>query len=169
MLDEALRSVWAQTLLPSEVHVAVDTKREGAAATRNRALAAARTEWVAFLDSDDLLLPHHLELCLKHATETGADLVYPWFEGDDHIGRFNLPFDARLLRHCNYIPVTVLARTEIVRAAGGFRNVQDAGGTLEDWGCWLSMLDAEARFEHLPERTWILRRHDGNTGGAAWR
>lgn len=168
MLADAMDSVWSQTLLPAEVHVVVDTDGQGAAATRNRGLASVGCEWVAFLDSDDVFLPDHLELCLRHAERTGADVVYPWFEGEDVIGRFGRPFDAARLRRGNYVPVTVLARTEVVRSVGGFQNVHQHGETLEDWGCWLAMLDAGARFEHLPERTWVLRKHDGNTGGT-WR
>lgn len=172
MLAQAVASVCSQTLPPAEVHVAVDTIGAGAAATRNRGLAAVGAEWVAFLDSDDLLLPKHLELCSSHAASTGADVVYPYFEtsdGSDTVGRFGVPFDPEALRRGNFIPVTVLARTEAVRAAGGFQPLRGGAAALEDWFCWLQMLNQGARFVHLPERTWVWHKHDGNTDGRPWR
>lgn len=171
MLADALTTVWAQTALPAEVHVALDTSGAGAAATRNRGLAAVTTPWVAFLDSDDLFRPKHLELCLAHAEATGADVVYPYFDcpGGDTVGRFGVPFDPEALRRGNYIPVTVLAKTAAVRAAGGFQPLRGGAAALEDWFCWLQMLNQGARFEHLPERTWVWNKHTGNTDGRPWR
>lgn len=174
MLSRALRSVYAQTLTPpGTIIVANDHDHEGPAATRNRALAKVETEWVAFLDDDDEFLPRHLEALRACAVVTGADLVYPWFDvvssrrtpGWDPLGRFGLPFDPALLDSANYIPVTVLARTAVIVAAGGFVNRGEDGATCEDWGCWLAMRDAGAKFVHLPERTWIWNWHDGNTSG----
>ncbi len=164
-LVRALRSVGAQTLGPSRVHVLEDRGRLGAAAVRNTMLEQVDTEWVAFLDDDDELLPDHLKLCARYATLTGVDVVYPGYEvvgGDDPVGCFGLPFDASLLRRRNFIPVTVLARTAMVRAAGGFQPQPDEhGDPCEDWGLWLSMVDRGAKFGHLPQKTW--RWHLGNT------
>ncbi len=38
-----------------------DTEHEGAGATRNKAIQNALTEWVGFLDDDDVLDPHYHE------------------------------------------------------------------------------------------------------------
>lgn len=45
MLRRALASVLTQTRAPDAISVAIDHDHEGSAATRNRALAAADTEW----------------------------------------------------------------------------------------------------------------------------
>lgn len=168
LLDRALKSVQAQTL-PALVAVAVDNDHAGAAATRNAALAQVETPWVAFLDDDDEFLPQHLELLMDCAAAACADMVYPWFTvvgGGDPLGRFGMPFDPDELRQRNYIPVTVLVRTELVREAGGFVNVHEPPHpTCEDWGLWMRLLDLEARIVHLPERTWIWHHHGKNTGG----
>lgn len=170
LLDRAVASVWAQTLPAAELHIPVDRRREGAAATRNRGLAAVRSEWVAFLDSDDEFLPHHLERLAACAVETGADMVYPWFETpgwSDPLGWFGRDFDPVAIRSANYVPVTVLVRTELLRSVGGFVNLHDGSerATCEDWGAWLALIDAGARIVHLPERTWRWHLHGGNTSG----
>jgi hypothetical protein len=163
--ERAVASVHAQTLPPSSIAVALDVDREGAAVTRNKALALVKTEWVAFLDSDDELLPDHLKLCARYATLSGVDVVYPGYEcvgGEDPVNCFGIPFDASLLKRRNFIPVTVLARTGSVLAAGGFQDRPDENGDpCEDWGLWLSMLDNGAKFGHLPQKTW--RWHLGDT------
>lgn len=164
----AVRSVSTQTLRSDYLAVAVDRKRDGAAATRNRALQRVDTDWVAFLDDDDELYPNHLRACARNAALTGADLVYPWFDcdgGGDEIGMFGVPFDPVLLRQRNYIPVTVLVRTELVREVGGFVDHPDVNGDpCEDWGLWLALLDAGAVFSHLPQRTWIWHKGAGTRG-----
>ena len=162
-LRRAIDSVWAQTM-PAALQVILDENREGAAATRNRALEHVTTEWVAFLDDDDILLPNHLRACSRYARLTGVDVVYPGYEidVDDPIGCFGLDFDAELLRRRNFIPVTTLCRTEAVRAVGGFQEHPDENGDpCEDWGLWLAMVEAGYRFAHLPQRTWVWHYNGG--------
>jgi hypothetical protein len=170
LLRRALRSIADQTLLPDAILVVADEDREGAPATRDRALARVGTEWVAFLDDDDEMLPCHLECLHGTAVETGADLVYPWFEavgGPDPIADyFGRPWDDAAP---HVVPITTLARTESLRRAGGFAGVpppQSPGhGTGEDeWLVWRLMGNG-ARIVHLPERTWRWHQHGANTSG----
>lgn len=158
-LQRALRSVHRQTRPPVTIAVCVDEKRRGAAETRQKALDTVSTEFVAFLDDDDEFLPRHLELLHNIITATGADVVYPWFEviggTDPFPGRYGKEFDADLLRKTQYVPVTVLARTEAIREAGGFRaEPNELGWQNEDWRLWKAMLSRGATFVHLPRRTW---------------
>jgi hypothetical protein len=163
-LERAGESVFAQTL-PAAWLVQHDTRREGPAVVRNRMLADVTTDWVAFLDDDDEFLPQHLMLCARYARLSGLDVVYPGYEcvgGEDPVNCFGIPFDASLLKQRNFIPVTVLARTELVRAAGGFQERPDENGDpCEDHGLWLAMLANGAKFGHLPQKTW--RWHLGDT------
>lgn len=55
----------------------------GAAITRNHALKAAKGEWVAFLDSDDLWMPEKLEVQLKFMQKNGYVLSYTDYEKID--------------------------------------------------------------------------------------
>lgn len=167
LLDRALRSVEAQTLRADAVVVEVDAGREGAAAARNLALMRVVTEWVAFVDDDDELLPSHLRACARFARLTGVDVVYPGYEIDveDPIGCFGLEFDPILLRRRNFIPVTTLCRTSAVRKVGGFRDHPDEyGNPCEDWGLWLALVDAGYKLAHLPQRTWVWHYNGGARG-----
>ena len=76
-LAKAVESAAMQTRPPDVILVVVDHQRHGAYWARNVALAQIITDYVAWLDDDDVLLPNHLEVCERTALETGADLVYP--------------------------------------------------------------------------------------------
>lgn len=168
-LHRAVASAQAQTFWPERVLVQLDEDRAGAAATRNRALEVVDTEWVAFLDDDDLLYPEHLRQCARAARLNGADVVYPGYDvvgGEDPVSCFGIPFDGELLKRRNFIPVTVLARTELVLAAGGFQAHPDEhGDPCEDWGLWLAMHRLGASFYHLPQKTWRWNLAPGSTRG----
>lgn len=183
LLGRAVTSVEAQTRPPDDLVVEVDTERTGAAATRNRALGNVLTDWVAFLDDDDTLYPQHLQRLEQRADDTGADLVYPWFDGANATGVLSTvrggcpvaPFGVdfgdeqrhHLLTTANFIPITVLVRTELIRDAGGFSPPPWASpdNPCEDWGCWVKLLERGAQFAHLPEVTWTWQIHDGHTSG----
>lgn len=168
-LDRAMRSVWEQTRPPETVVVEMDYAHTGAAATRNRGLSYVDTELVAFLDSDDQLKPEHLAVLEQHLLETGADLVYPWFDvvqgWDPFPDREGQPFDPEVLAVRNTIPVTVLTRTGLLRSVGGFQPLGPPDNPCDDWGAWKAMVAAGAQFSHLNQRTWYYHWGTSNTSG----
>jgi len=165
----ALASVNAQTKQPAAVSVAIDTERLGAPATRQRALDAVQTEWVAFLDDDDFFKPNHLEACFKHAEDTGADFVYSWFDvlgGVDPFppGHFLNPFNPEDPIETT---ITTLVRTELAKEVG-FKAL-DRGhnaNTGEDRYFTLECLAKGAKISHLVEKTWVWAHHGKNTSGS---
>lgn len=154
-LREAVRSVNDQTRPVDELHVELDTQRQGPAAARNRAVLATSSEWLAFLDDDDVWLPHHIETLLAQAD--GFDVVYPDCElvGDHNGLHVNADFNPLALRVGNFIPVTALVRRSAFMAAGMFSSED----RCEDWGLWLRMADQGRRFLHVPTVTWEYRWH----------
>ncbi len=178
MLQRALNSVVRQTRQPDEWSIAHDSTGAGSAATRNRALNAVTAKWSAFLDSDDEWLPDHLETLLqfvqlREGTTAEVDVVYTGChvvgpQGEeiprhDEWGRFGRDFNPYLLRQLSYIPVTSLVRTDLAQSVGGF--IRPADSPYDDWGFYLRMLDAGARFMHIPKVTWVWHHHGMNTSG----
>lgn len=87
-LDEALESIYGQTLQPMNVWVERDPGVP-ANVLRNRGLARATARavarYVCFFDADDLMEPTKLEAQVAEAERTQADLVGSWRVG--HAGR----------------------------------------------------------------------------------
>jgi glycosyltransferase involved in cell wall biosynthesis len=165
MLRECLRSIADQTLAPDTIIVQKDVNREGAAVTRQKGTNRVDTDTVAFLDDDDVLYPQHLERLHATMQETGADIVYPWYDcpaGDPLASHEGVPFnsdDPRLF------PVTFLGRSEAIRAAGGWRGMEGTVASQEDWALILNLVKIGAKIVHLPVRSWLWNHHGSNSSG----
>ncbi len=105
--------------------------REGIAANTNRAVAAARGEYVAFLDHDDELAPDALYQMVLALQERRYALLYSDedrieqqdFERTVHHTPFFKPdFDPDLLLAINYICHLVVVRRDLIAAIGGLRS-----------------------------------------------
>ena len=115
----------------------------GVSQARNAGLAAARFEWVAFLDDDDLWAPDKLAAQIRAAGEGVEWVTVGAVDVDDALrvtGGARPPFaqrDTPRLLHANNIPgggSGTMVRTELVRRLGGF---DPALQTLADWDLWL--------------------------------
>jgi hypothetical protein len=169
MLDRALASVYKQTLLPQAISVAIDTAGEGAAVNRQRALDGVKTNWIAFLDSDDELLPNHLQALTDVAKALDAVFVYSWFEPvgmADPLGHFGIPFDPLTPHHTT---MTVLVRTDVAKEVGFTAAAAGSPFGNEDWlfilGVCEIAVDRGLKMIHLAERTWRYHGHGLNTCG----
>ena len=184
LLIRALRSVGRQTLAPAAVSVALDVSRAGAAATRQRALDAVQTPWVALLDDDDAFKAEHLEKLYAHAIETGADYVYSWFDMVGGIDPFPITHQINEFDPTAEVPpettITVLVRTGLAKEVG--YAPLDRGHNAnsgEDYGFLLGCIKAGAIIRNLNagrapskvEKTWYYNVHGdggkthGNTSG----
>lgn len=163
MLQRAIDSVYQQTMPAYALAVALDLDREGAPATRQRALDMVQTEWVAFLDSDDYWLPVHLEALSQWAQEQQADYVYSYWTGaPDVLGHFGKVFDPA---NPTETTMTILVRTELAKQVG-FKALEDRqANTGEDWRMTLGCIELGAKIVHLPMKTWVWSHHSGNTSG----
>lgn len=182
LLERALTSVNRQHRAPDQVVVEYDQERTGAAATRNRALERVETDLVAWLDDDDELMRNHLGALERALGE--HDLVYStpvMVGGADPTavtvrGVWRLPWgvpfgkeqELHLRQKGSFIPITHMARTDVIRKSGGFpegRTLPDGRYQGEDELYLIAMLDAGARFVHINVQTWLWHCWDGHTAG----
>jgi glycosyltransferase involved in cell wall biosynthesis len=193
-LERAVLSVKAQTRQPDHVVVEYDSERTGAAQARNRALARVTTDYVAWLDDDDLLRDSHLRTLMRvveyprGSFDPVPDLVYPTPVIAPHLdptavtvsGQLRLPWGVRfgpeqaayLRRQGSFIPMTHLVRTEAVRDIDGFQDGYWVDGRYrgEDEDYLIRLLDRGAVFEHINRKTWIWNAHPAtSTAGRADR
>ena len=114
-LAEAIASAVNQTLQPAAIIVYNDQERHGAGGSRRALLDQVQTEWIAWLDSDDVWYPQHLSRCYTTAVETESIYVFPWFDGGDPLGHFGLEFNPCTPHHTT---MGHLVRTDIAKRVG---------------------------------------------------
>jgi len=186
-IAEAVESALAQSLAPLEVIVCDDGStddtaaalesyldrivlirkpRGGVSSARNAALARARGEFCAILDSDDAFLPGRLEalgalavsrpdldiLCTDAFLEVDHEVVAQFGEGC----AFELLHQrAAILERCFCI-APAYRRTALMRA-GGFDESLHTG---EDWECLIRLLRNGASAGLVDEPLYCYRVHD---------
>jgi glycosyltransferase involved in cell wall biosynthesis len=196
LLSEAVDSILAQTFKDWELIIADDGSTDGTrayleglsdprirclllphsgsdAVPRNAALRAARGEWVAFLDSDDLWLPSKLDRQL-HAMIEHADSgwSYTGFALIDTRGA-RLPerpssayrpvsgwiLESLLRFEAGPCVQAMLVRRSLIRELGGF---DEAIPLRADYDLALR-LAARSAAHALPDTLTLVREHEGRT------
>ncbi len=196
-IGETLASVFTQTFVGYEVVVVNDgspdtaeleralapfrerivyltQENRGAAVARNRGIEAARGEFVAFLDADDLWLPNYLAEQLEFLRSHDYDLVYAdaLLFGDSPLaGRTfmetapsngEVTFKSLISGECNVITSGVVARRQLIVEAGLFdeqlRNAQD-------FDLWLRLVRRGARASYQRKVLLRYRFHENSLSG----
>jgi len=155
-------------LLPAE-------RNGGPGAARNRALGRARGEWVAVMDSDDLMRPGRLARLLEAAGACGADIVadnLALFGDDGAPERPLLPESAppRWVSLPDYVRSNALhagepalgylkpmIRRDLLLRAGV--RYDERLRVAEDYDLVLRLLAAGGRMRLLPRADYRYRRH----------
>jgi len=153
----------------------ISTSNEGAAAARNRGLAACRAPLVIFLDADDLLLPDALEqmaatmaanpshvACFGHHIKidehgaalgsTGPSRPLPATDTLGHLLRKNIVVNGGAL----------CIRTEAARRVGGYDRSLRFGEDLEFW-CRLAAIS-----DFVPMSERVVLKYRLRRSGANW-
>ena len=178
--DRTRAIVEARAADDPRVKVIGQTNR-GLAATRNRALAEARGEFVAPVDADDLWDPTKIERQVRRAREggDGIGLVYCWWIWIDAEGRvmdasprWRIEGDAvDALLTVNFVGNSSVPffRRSVLQRAGGYDETLPMG--CEDWDVALKVAEL-SRIAVVPAPLVGYRWHRNNMSGktdAMWR
>src|SRR6266404_409937 len=189
-LIDAIDSVLAQTFKDFEVIVIDDgstdeteslmqkygsgvryirQENRGVALTRNHGIDESRGKYVAFLDADDVWLPHKLDrqvsalysrsdfrACYSAFSVAGDNLRSIAVNRSDRRG--SALEDLLLRGNVVATPSTVLCERSLLEVAGGF---DPAMSQCADWDMWVR-LAAFTEFLYLDEALVTYRQHDGN-------
>lgn len=139
------------------------------ARARNLALAVARGEYVAFLDSDDRYLPGRLTSALDVLTSSSdVDVVWTDFRRVDQGGRVRGEcrwrqaggdFRRVLIAGNPMCNATVTVRRSVLDEIGGF---DERVPRACDAAAWYQIAARGGRFVHLDRLTVDYREHGGN-------
>lgn len=160
-----------------DVEVLRHSRAKGPAAARNTGLAACKTDFVAFLDSDVAPRRGWLEALLGHFCDPTVALVAPRIVGLSHsenvVARYEAVHssldlgerEAPVLPHStvSYVPsAAIICRCSALRGVGGFDETMQSGEDVDL--CW-RLIEAGARLRYEPI---ALVAHDHRTELRDW-
>ncbi len=149
VVDDGSDDGTAEVALQAGARLVQHQRNLGLSAARNTGVETASHEWIAFLDSDDEWLPHHLATLWPHrdahvllasaALRCRTDSVDDRFQGPV-AHRFEVHKAPNALifpGNCVCVSTAMILRSA-VRAAGGFRSHD---GLVEDLDLWIRLLE----------------------------
>ncbi|HVU62652.1 MAG TPA: glycosyltransferase [Phycisphaerales bacterium] len=142
-------------------------KNHGLPSARNTGWRAARSRFVLFLDSDDLIEPTTLE---KSVLFLACNLEFAFVKGrtvgfgaENYLWSRGFHEREEMLRQ-NLVTATTTIRRSVLEAVGGFD--ETIRGGMEDWEFWLRCAAMGHWGDTIPEHLDWYRRRDNQH--AAW-
>jgi glycosyltransferase involved in cell wall biosynthesis len=196
-IDEALQSVFAQTLQPDEILLVNDGSHEasrryldqyegrvtiidlprnsGCASARNEGASRAKGEFIAFLDDDDIWLPEKLATQRKYFEEhpevaalQGGAVLFFW-DGREELAATDRPSPLEVWQSLNQFR-TFMPPTLMIRA----KVLQALGGfdsalrCNEEWDFQVRLVSAGYRFDALHTALVRVRRQRQASLTGSW-
>jgi glycosyltransferase involved in cell wall biosynthesis len=139
----------------------------------NKGLGQSRGSIRAYLNSDDVLLPHAVERAVEHfLRHPECDVVYGrarYLSDDDRVLHPYITMEysfASLMERCCICQPATFWRTRIAERVGGFDESLDFAMDLD---YWLRIDRAGGRIEHVPEELALTRVHPETKSKSARR
>lgn len=154
----------------------------GPAGPRNLGIQAAKGQWVALCDADDLWHPQKLRVQMDLAQRDGADLVcsaiQDFFDGDKpallkqglpaSLSSHTLPYWQMLLKD-RIATSSVLCRREALLKDGGFDTARELVA-VEDYDLWLRLMESPGfKVLRIEEPLVAYRRLAHSLSAGKWR
>lgn len=155
-----------------DITILTRDKKEGLAYAKNFGLQHIDTEWVGFLDADDLYLPNKLELQVNYIKNNKVDFLgtkswyinnlnetelfpnwylinveTPYCESHEDIK--NELFSSNVLTHGSMV-----VRKECLDKLGGYQDIRG----MEDWDLWKRGMSNNFIFHQLQDKLYIYRK-----------
>lgn len=158
-VDSTQEKIIHFTRKDSRITLKSHARRRGAQAARNTGIDAARTKWVAFLDSDDLWLPNSLELRLRAANDYAMEVVHSGAYMIDEDGKrsvYELPalhgwIYRDILRGPGPMFQGLLVSADALRRIGG---LDERVVAMQEWDTAIR-LSKHYEFAYVPVPTYI--------------
>lgn len=142
-------------------------KNVGIAGATNVAMDAAKGQYVAFFDHDDLLVDVAIEVMVRATHETGAKLLYSDEDKIDQAGYYLEPnlkpdFNYRYLLGCNYICHLTMVDAATMRKIGHL-NSDYNGAQDHDFVLKATEVLSPSEIFHVPEILYHWRKTPNST------
>lgn len=139
----------------------------GASTARNTGLAAARAEWVAFVDSDDWVDRNYLKKLLRPLNKKPLDAVFCIavdVVSDGTLAKRWIPapkdnFFPEFATDCPIAVHSGIFRRSLIQEIGGWDTDLS---TCEDWDLWIRLARATDRVENIMEELAFIRLRTGS-------
>jgi glycosyltransferase involved in cell wall biosynthesis len=151
------------------------SKKEGLSFAKNYGLGYVDTEWVGFLDSDDLYEPNKIETQINHIIKNEVDFLgtkawyidslnetdkYPNLDTYGKLSSVEQDFNEtheqikeKIYQKNVLTHGSMIVKKSCIDSLGGYRDIRG----MEDWDLWKRGFDAGFKFYQIQDKLYIYR------------